>query len=314
MRKGAVIAFAAIAVLGACNRGQTSAGDAGPSASASRPLPTAPHPAPQGSAATPSRASLEAHLPCRAIAADGDVHAESDAGAAKVANLAEIPAEGWLSLSDGARLVAKDPRTTRETTFLGPGRVRACVDRREESWIASGSFESVVGAGETPGAEEWVVTAQAVVRYAAARLRVDMAPKGTHLRLANGVAFLWPPQGDATSEGWQRVTAPEVAIDGPPGADPAAAGAAVDRCVSLSERSRTLAKALLSPADSGPAGGSVAAEQVTARRLARAACAVAALRVDALSTGDSGRKLGLSAKVLEAETAWRSLPVAGTPP
>jgi hypothetical protein len=257
---------------------------------------------------------LEAHLRCRAIAADGDVHVESDAGAPQIANLSEIPAEGWLSLSTGARLVAKDPRTTRETTFLGPGRVRVCIDRHEESWIASGSFESVVGAGETPGAEEWVVTAQAVVRYAAARLRIDTAPNGTHLRVANGVAFLWPPQGEATSEGWQRVTAPEMALDGPPRADPAAAGAAVDRCVSLSERSHALARVLLFPEDGEPAGGNVAAEQVTARRLARAGCALAALRVDALPPGDGGLKQALSVKVLEAETAWRSLPLAGSSP
>ena len=94
-------------------------------------------------------------VPCRAIAVDGPVRvlksveraAErgddggleraadgGDAGTA-LALEGQIPSEAWLSLSPDARLVAKDPRTTRETTFLGPARVRACVDHREESWV-----------------------------------------------------------------------------------------------------------------------------------------------------------------------------------
>ena len=42
-------------------------------------------------------------------------------------------------------VVAKDPRTTRETSFRGPARVRPCDDASEESWVASGQFESAVG-------------------------------------------------------------------------------------------------------------------------------------------------------------------------
>jgi len=320
MRPGAMIALAAVAGACSCGRGHGPAGDAGPSEAA--PPAASAHPgahpqAPPGSSGAPGagRAATEAHLPCRAIAADGDVRGApgADGGGLPLANMTEIPGDGWLSLAGGARLVAKDPRTSRETTFLGPGRARACVERGEESWIVTGSFESVVGAGESPGAEEWVVTPQAVVRYAAARLRVDSGPQGTRVRLANGVAFLWPPGAGPASEGWQRMTAAETTIGGPPGTDPDAASAAVDRCSSLAETSRRLAAALLAPAEAGP-GGSVAAEQVTARRLARAACAVATLRVDALAVGDSARKRGLSAKVREAEIAWRSLPLAGLEP
>jgi hypothetical protein len=316
-----MIALAAIAGSGACGRGRGSPGDAGSHAS-SPPVP-APADASLGgppAAAGPSgssHASMVAHLPCRAIAADGEVRAaESDADVAgtRVTNMSEIPDNAWLSLAPGARLVAKDPRTTRETTFLGPSLARACVERAEESWLVSGTFESVVGAGESPGAEEWVVTPHAVVRYAAARLHGDAEPKDTRIQLANGVAFLWPPQGTAASEGWERMTTPEATIAGPAGVDPAAAAAAVDRCSSLAEHSRVLARALLSPSDGGSGQGNVAGEQVTARRLARAACAVAALRAASLPAGESGRKQGLSGKLREAEAAWRFLPVAGSPP
>jgi len=310
MRVGATIAIAAAAASGACGRGKGSAGDAGFPASGSTPAPDVRGAPGSGHGAT------EAHLRCRAIAADGDVRAEldADAGTTRLANMSEIPGEAWLLLAQGARLVAKDVRTTRETTFLGPGQARACVNRREESWISAGSFESVVGAGESPGAEQWVVTPQAVLRYGAARLRVDVDARGTRVRLANGVAFLWPPQGEAGGEGWQRVTAAETAIAEPPGARSDAAAAAVDRCSSLAARSRELAGALLSPPDGGLDGGNVAAEQVTTRRLARAACAIAALRVDPVAVGESGRKEGLSAKVRAAEADWRALPLAGSEP
>lgn len=300
-----MIALAAVAGSGGCDRGKAALRpDAAPEAPARNPA------VPESSAA-----STVAQLRCRAIAADGDVTVESagDAGATRLANMAEIPGGAWLRLADGARLVAKDPRTTRETTFLGAGRSRPCVDRGEESWIAAGSFESAIGSGESPGAEEWVVTPQAVVRYASARLRVDVTLQGTRVRIANGAAFLWPPRGGAASEGWQRLTAADTTI----GAKPSRGeGDAVDRCDSLAERSRALAKALLSPGDSGPEEGRLVAEQVTARRLARAACALASLRVESLTgaEAESERREGLSAKVHAAMAAWRSVPVASSSP
>lgn len=107
-------------------------------------------------------------IPCRAIAVDGSVRSDDDVDAGASPNAlalrGEIPSEGWLSLGADSRLVAKDPRTTRETVFVGPARVRPCVAHREEAWVASGRFESAVGAGETPGAEEWLVTPLAVAR------------------------------------------------------------------------------------------------------------------------------------------------------
>jgi hypothetical protein len=314
--------IAVAAVAGACKGGRAPAYDAGAAATAaaapSVPVRREPPPRVPGSAGAlgSSQAALQAHLPCRAIAVEGDVRIESDvdAGATPLTSSSEIPAEPWLLLAKEARLVAKDPRTARETTFLGPGRVRACVNRGEESWASTGSFESVVGAGESPGAEEWVVTPEAVVRYATARLRVDASPQSTRLRLANGVAFLWPPQGEAAAEGWQRLTAAETTVPGPPRTDSTAATAAVDRCASLATRSQELARALLTPPDGGSGGGSVAAEQVTARRLARAACALAALRVDSLSVEETSRKAALSARVRAAEIDRRALPLAVSAP
>jgi len=249
-----------------------------------------------------------------------------------VAIQAELAPDAWLSLDRGARLVAKDTRTTRETTFLGPARVRACADRREESWLAAGSFESAVGAGETPGAEEWIVTPLALVRYAAAKLRVDVRPKDTTVTLGSGVAFVWlaegarvasrtgsPVAGNSGDDDWKRLndgTMTVAATVASPASDVTAARAAVDGCYRLAERTRDLTTALLSSkpgtgtgngTDAG-ADSSTLARQVETRRFARAACAVAALRVGALASSED--RSALSARLGEAVAAWSALPVS----
>jgi hypothetical protein len=324
---------AAAAVFGAC--AGCDAKSAGPETQAPQPQPTtaasAPDATPSAAAEDPSaqvarwakarEAAL--HVPCRAIAVDGPVRQETNAAAPDasaplarpdaLAVQGELPGDAWLVLGPDARLVAKDPRTTRETTFVGPARVRACVGHTEESWIGSGRFESAVGAGETPGAEEWVVTPLGVVRYMAAKVAVDVAAdtgnagKGSvsTVSLGSGAAFLWMP-GDvhlasrnaskaadaavaATTfvddDGWTRMTEGVLGLSaaaGRPKVDAVdAARAGVGECTALSRKAHDLAdKILAGPLASD--GGAVAKDQVRTRRLARAACAVASLRVDTL--------------------------------
>jgi hypothetical protein len=213
----------------------------------------------------------------------------------------ELP-EGWLALGDGARLVAKDPRTARETTFVGPARVRACVEGAEESWVAAGAFESSAGAGEAPGAEEWVVTPHAVIRYAAARVRVDVRPSGTTATIGTGVAFVWPPQKaapDVEADGWQRMEGgPALQVAAGGGGEPASALA---QCTALAKRTRALTETLLS----GGADARVVRDQVASRRIARAACDVAHLRLTESTSVD--QPSGWAAQLAEAEKLWRAL-------
>ncbi|HXN31036.1 MAG TPA: hypothetical protein VN894_04210 [Polyangiaceae bacterium] len=256
-------------------------------------------------------------LPCRAIAVDGDVQLE---GGAALARQDEIEPGPWLWLSSDARLVAKDPRTTRETTFRGPGHVKPCVDLAEESWITSGTFESAMGAGETPGAEEWVVTPLGVVRFDAARLSMEVPIRSMHdtvqLDVAEGVAFVWLAHdaaarafdGGATpspvDEGWARISGARATLTlTTPGSPPDGARAAIDVCRALGESTRELAKALVGV----DADGTTAAAQVRTRRLGRAACAVAAVRVDTVLKSAGKEKLAASLK--EADGLWRSPPL-----
>jgi hypothetical protein len=263
---------------------------------------------------------------------------------ARLAPQQEVPSASWLVLAPGARLVATDSHTTRETTFLGPARVRACVDGREESWVAAGSFESVAGAGEAPGAEEWVVTPLGVIRYGAAQVRIDVLARDGKVKitLVSGAAFLSladdahvqqgagaPDAWDAgwkaeprpgtpasssqpknLSEGWQRLEGVLTIAPARTRRPLDAARATLAQCAGLSKRARDLASAMLSrDASYAPA---TAAEQVTTRRLARASCAVAALRVRMTPASD-GRSAML-AQISEADVSRSALPAAPANP
>jgi hypothetical protein len=318
MRRGILVAaFAVGAALcaagcGACEpssvQGNEGAVASGTAAAASVPPP-------------PS-ASAHAHPPaqrlaCRAIAVDGDVHLETLADAGLVPLLIEglVPTEGWLALGKGTKFVAKDPRTTRETTFRGgPGRARACVGYAEESWIAAGGFDSTIGSGESPGQEEWVVTPLAVVRYGAAKLSVDVRAKDESIAVANGVVSLWSGDdarirsldGGATAktdDGWIRLENASLSLSPTAGTLDTldAARAALDKCSSLAKIAKDLTSILMA----GGADAAVITQQVTTRRLARAACDVAGLRIGALPPSEA--TLGLGKSLAEANTAWTTI-------
>ncbi len=78
----------------------------------------------------------------------------------------------------------------------GPGSVRACVAGEEDLWMASGTYTSVVGAGETPGSEVWVVTPHAVVRYGSgAHLTLVGGVPRLDAKLGGGAAWAYPVDG-----------------------------------------------------------------------------------------------------------------------
>jgi hypothetical protein len=269
--------------------------------------------APPLASASIGRPSPGPHIPqpklaCRVVALDGDAHVEPLGPDSTAPLLLQglAPPQSWIDLAAGGRVVARDPRTTRETTFHGPARVRMCQGFAEESWLASGSFQSSVGAGESPGAEEWVVTPSGVVRYTAADVSVAVMRHGTDATLAGGVAFAWGiDSGDAgaTDEGWRRLPAGKTHL----GSHEEAVSAAVDRCAGLASSARALAAEVMAP---GGADAGTIHEQVTTRRLARAACAVASLRVNALPPADAAP---FQQPVADAHSAWSGLPVGVQP-
>lgn len=273
---------------------------------------------------------------CRAIAVDGDVRrappaalGASDGGQTRLASVDEVPDGAWLSLGTGARVVLKDAHSVRETTFLGPGWVRGCVNRQTESWLGAGRFEGSLGGAEAPSAEEWVVTPLGVFRYVSAKIDIDATSNGATASIAGGTCFFWNADDtrvetrvesadggrggatDTTDAPWQRMGAGQVRILPGPGSFTASgAKRATDVCSVRAARAAELARALL-VRDAGPAPtGETVAEQVRARRIAHASCSVARLRVELLPPNAGRDSSDPFTQVLnQADDAWSRLPL-----
>jgi hypothetical protein len=231
---------------------------------------------------------------CRAIAADG---ATMDAGA-------EVPDKSWIDLAKGGALTTKEPRTGREVAFAGPARVMPCREN-DEAWVLRGTVTASPGSGEAPGQEEWVVTPLGVVRYASAAGTIGFDEK-LHVSLASGPAFVWAAEGTSKAsdgpvrdaDGWTRVEAGGGLVV--TAAKKADARVAARRCSAAAQAAEDVARAISAP-DANV--GELGAKHVLARREARAACAVAALRVATLTDDDEQK--ALSALVAAAEERWR---------
>ncbi len=256
----------------------------------------------------------------------GDAHGHSDGGVtlavqtdAGLIPMGEVPDDVWLDVDPGARFVAKDPISTRESVFNGPGRVRACVDHAEESWLLRGLFESVPGAGERPGGEEWVITPHAAIRYAAAGMRVVVSQTTTEVQEAKGAAYVWvapdaaahvtgeggaPVQLGVADDGWVRLDGSLRAVIRPskPASVDEAARSALDGCTLAAKAAHDLADRIAMPDASV---GDLTGKHVSARRIARANCRMALLRIEAMLpsvTRDSEL-----ASALAADESWRAL-------
>ncbi|MEA2747426.1 MAG: hypothetical protein QOI41_1569 [Myxococcales bacterium] len=225
---------------------------------------------------------------------------------------AKADATGWLDLVAHASFTVRTLETGRELRFEGPGRVRACGD--DVALVAEGSAIGLPGSGEAPGAEQWVATACGVGRWASGVHRFTGARDACKLQsslgavqlyvasdvtvsevAADGGAPLATDAGAVTDAGrakaspWRRIDGrraftlqPRSAIDGAAGVK-----TALVACERAADAVQKMAAAMLPDAradggaiDGGGAGiGDLAEESVVARGVARAACAVAAVRV-----------------------------------
>lgn len=265
----------ALAVASGCARTSsepgTAAGDTGPApdvtASTSAPLPRPPL---EGGTSLRRRLNLT----CRAMAVQGSPTIAVDGGVKPLA--ASDFADGWVTLAKGERLTVSLPRTGRELAFVGPAVVEPCVGT-DEAWVLRGVFEGSRGSGESPGAEQWVVTPFGVVRYGGAILEVAVDDTGVRARLKGGSGTILP-EGAAA---WEILSpsATRVVKGAPLGKRGTEASA--DRCAKGSAAARVLEDALVLPdAARSPTFGDLAMRANDAHVLGRAACAVAKLRAD----------------------------------
>jgi hypothetical protein len=224
---------------------------------------------------------------------------------------AKADATGWLDLVAHASFTVRTLETGRELRFEGPGRVRACGD--DVALVAEGSAIGLPGSGEAPGAEQWVATACGVGRWASGVHRFTGARDACKLQSSLGAVQLYVASdvtvsevavdggaplatdagaatdgGSAKASPWRRIDGrraftlqPRSAIDGAAGVK-----TALVACERAADAVQKMAAAMLPDAradggatDGGAGIGDLAEESVVARGVARAACAVAAVRV-----------------------------------
>jgi hypothetical protein len=241
-----------------------------------------------------------------------------DSGSTSLPEAAAVPDDVWIDVGKASRLTTRDAVSTRETTYLGPGRFRVCIGHKEDAWAASGVFESIGGAGERPGGEEWVATPLGVARYDVARLKLTVREKTVEARVASGTAYLWPAEGVTTEyfsdaggpspslndQGWVRldgargatlkVAKPVMTTEG--------AGAALEECVRAAANTQRMAAGLAEP-DASLA--ELAPKHVVLRQMARAACGVANLRIESLPP--SANREALLERVRTAEADYKTI-------
>lgn len=245
-------------------------------------------------------------VPCRLIAVMGDARSALDAGLRGL----EAAPEDFITLAAGASMTAKDGKTSREVTIKGPGRARVCVGGREEEWLSEGEIASVPGAGESPGAEVWVMTLHGAIRYGVGHTHITASRASTSVRAQLGASVYPLPSAVVKSEagapvadaGWLHAAADAtVELNGPVDGK-----ALLGACIRQATVAQDLAKAMLA-GDAGPLGDA-ASRHVVERRRARALCGMALL---AAATAAPFSKADADAAA-SADLVWRQVPAPPT--
>lgn len=226
---------------------------------------------------------------CRAISATGRIHHEDDAGVAA----GDVVGDAWALLGPGSKLAVKNGTTSRETLFDGPGAVRPCVGGEEEMWIDGGVFTSVIGAGESPGAEVWVVTPHGVVRYGSgARVTLNVTVPRVDAKVEGGSAWMWPVEGNT----WTEIPAGKAATL----STRKAPSQIVGDCEQAAKAAHDLGVAIVTKDASL---GEAAPQHVALRQKAHAICAIAELvSARSLDPVERGRLLP---RAHTANAQWR---------
>ncbi len=287
-------------VFWGCRDGNKGGDNAAPSVSYAKVTLSAPS---GGSVVAPASSAPKAATVCRIISATGSMTRDGDGGVSG----GDVMGDSWIELAAGAKIGIKNGTTTREMLVEGPGAVRACVSGEEEVWMSAGVYTSVIGAGETPGSEVWVVTPHAVVRYGSgAHLTLTGGVPRLDAKLAGGAAWAYVVDGIAMHDagapkdvdGWTEIPvnanvsfssrkSPSQVL----GDCEQAAKTAHDIGQQIMTRDASLAEA--------------APQHVIARRKARALCAVAEL-VAARSL-DPLERQRLLPRARAANAKWREL-------
>jgi hypothetical protein len=114
--------------------------------------------------------------------------------------------------------VFRHGKSGREAVLEGPAHVVLCLDGEEAHVMGHGQWSSVPGTGEGPGAEAWVASAHAAVRYGSGIVRIVASAETTRIEAKSGHALVLEANGSTCT----REQAPAKSSDR--GRAPAAGG------------------------------------------------------------------------------------------
>jgi len=275
------VALLALGAVAGCRSEERPQASAQPSASA-RPSASAtplPSPRPSASSARPSARG------CRVIGVSGE--AARDAGTPAIG--AFFGQGEWLELGANVELALRHTETTREFSVRGPGRFQLCAAGAESVSVARGAVTTTAGAGTRAGAEVLLATPFAIVRYADAKLSLEVGEEKATLRVEQGSASLENALDAGKPESVKTVTGPKgtAALAGKLSAEKL-----VQTCVAAKAQVHSGPPRPLGTASAGANLGDWAVAQHKLRRTARFACAQAHAAVGRLTGADLSRLSG----------------------
>jgi hypothetical protein len=228
-----------------------------------------------------------------------------------------IDGSDFIEVDPKGQVTLKYDQTGREHTLIGPALARGCQAGDSVLALSRGSVETARGAGMRPGIEAGIATSAGALTYGDARILVRATGRNTTIQVLQGEAKLLATDDAAPARAERRLassTAKEaLAVSG-------SAESLSKACALHAKAAGDLAQAILgrkpaSPRDAGPGVslpsasadslGSLAAQHVRARRLARMRCAMA---MAALGNMPNAADRELAAKKLaEYDALWRHL-------
>ena len=237
---------------------------------------------------------------CRALRVEG----QATVGDAVLSQGAELDGSEWVRLGTGASLTLKHASSGREIALAGPAVFRACRRGREQVVLAEGKVTVGTGMGARPGAEVLIATPVAGVRYADAEFSLSLDQKRLSVEVRSGQVEV-DPAVPATSTS-KAPRSPLHAKDklviplGKPDVP-----ALMLRCKDAAEAAESSARRVGDRAAPEPLGERAQAH-VRARKIARAACTIAAASTGLVA--DPVAAAGFWAEAARWEGLWESIP------
>lgn len=239
---------------------------------------------------------------CRALKVTGEVL--TGAGPA-LKRGDEIDGSHWIDLKQGASVVVRHARSSREYALSGPGRARPCHRGEEEVLLALGEFKATSGGGARPGAFVTVATPWGTLRYGNADASIRATSQAAEVSVQTGTVWVDAAQG-VKLVGDAKLTGPKAkaSLRATPSHN---LEALVRACEADAKSAEDKAEALLRGRNQ-PGFGAEAAEHMRLRAAARRSCQAAEAALGLAV--EPATAAALERRLASASQRWQHVPLS----